>query len=118
MQAPAKPLVWITHTTSLPRDRPASPYGAGPGLRSASRIPRLRGLCRPVLSGRPRIAAISRDGGNPWYLVSDETRESWRELRGARANRTGSDLWSFEMDGQECPPRAGSRRRAGTGGLW
>ena len=31
---------------------------------------------------KPRIEALSRDGGSPYCLISDDAREIWRELRG------------------------------------
>lgn len=34
--------------------------------------------------GRPRFEAVSRDGGTPYCLISDDAREIWRELRRAR----------------------------------
>ena len=43
----------------------------------------------PHYRGRPRIEAISRDGGNPWCLISDEAHEIWRELRGAASKESG-----------------------------
>jgi hypothetical protein len=31
--------------------------------------------------GRPRFEAVSRDGGDPYCLISDDAGEIWRELR-------------------------------------
>ncbi len=31
---------------------------------------------------KPRFEALSRDGGNPYCLLSEDAREIWRELRG------------------------------------
>ena len=31
---------------------------------------------------KPRFEAVSRDGGNPYCLISEDAREIWRELRG------------------------------------
>jgi hypothetical protein len=31
--------------------------------------------------GRPRFEVVSRDGGNPYCLISSDAREIWRELR-------------------------------------
>jgi hypothetical protein len=30
---------------------------------------------------RPRLEVVSRDGGSPYCLISDDPREIWRELR-------------------------------------
>jgi len=30
---------------------------------------------------KPRFEAVSRDGGNPYCLISTDAREIWRELR-------------------------------------
>lgn len=30
---------------------------------------------------RPRFEVVSRDGGSPYCLISDDPREIWRELR-------------------------------------
>ena len=30
---------------------------------------------------KPRFEALSRDGGDPYCLISDDAREIWRELR-------------------------------------
>lgn len=32
-------------------------------------------------AGKPRIEAVSRDGGALYCLISDDAREIWRELR-------------------------------------
>ena len=32
---------------------------------------------------KPRFEALSRDGGNPYCLISTDAREIWRELRKA-----------------------------------
>jgi hypothetical protein len=32
---------------------------------------------------KPRFEAVSRDGGNPYCLISSDAREIWRELRKA-----------------------------------
>jgi hypothetical protein len=32
---------------------------------------------------KPRFEAVSRDGGNPYALISVDAREIWRELRQA-----------------------------------
>jgi hypothetical protein len=32
-------------------------------------------------TGRPRIEAVSRDGGSLYCLISDDASEIWRELR-------------------------------------
>jgi hypothetical protein len=32
---------------------------------------------------RPRFELVSRDGGSPYCLISDDPREIWRELRSA-----------------------------------
>ncbi len=32
-------------------------------------------------NGAPRYEAVSRDGGNPYCLISADAREIWRELR-------------------------------------
>jgi hypothetical protein len=31
---------------------------------------------------KPRFEAVSRDGGSPYCLISDDAREIWSELRG------------------------------------
>jgi len=31
----------------------------------------------------PRIEALSRDGGSPYCLISEDPRELWRELKAA-----------------------------------
>jgi hypothetical protein len=31
---------------------------------------------------KPRFEAVSRNGGNPYCLISSDAREIWRELRG------------------------------------
>jgi hypothetical protein len=31
---------------------------------------------------KPRFEAVSRDGSNPYALISSDAREIWRELRG------------------------------------
>jgi len=31
---------------------------------------------------RPRFEVVPRDGGSPYCLISDDARETWRELRG------------------------------------
>jgi hypothetical protein len=31
---------------------------------------------------KPRFELVSRDGGNPYCLISSDAREIWRELRG------------------------------------
>jgi len=31
---------------------------------------------------KPRFEAVSRDGSNPYTLISPDAREIWRELRG------------------------------------
>ena len=30
---------------------------------------------------KPRFEVVSRDGGDPYCLISDDPREIWRELR-------------------------------------
>jgi len=30
---------------------------------------------------KPRFEAVSRDGGDPYCLISEDVREIWRELR-------------------------------------
>jgi hypothetical protein len=32
---------------------------------------------------KPRFEVVSRDGGNPYCLISTDAGEIWRELRGA-----------------------------------
>jgi len=32
---------------------------------------------------RPRFELVSRDGGSPYCLISEDPREIWRELRSA-----------------------------------
>jgi hypothetical protein len=32
---------------------------------------------------KPRFEAVSRDGSNPYCLISSDAREIWRERRGA-----------------------------------
>jgi hypothetical protein len=36
----------------------------------------------PRRNAKPRFEAVSRDGGNLYCLISDDTQEIWRELRG------------------------------------
>ena len=31
---------------------------------------------------KPRLEAVSRDGGDPYCLISEDARDIWRELRG------------------------------------
>jgi hypothetical protein len=31
---------------------------------------------------RPRFEVVSREGGNPYCLISSDAQEIWRELRG------------------------------------
>lgn len=33
---------------------------------------------------KPRFELVSRDGGNPYCLISTDAREIWRELRATR----------------------------------
>ena len=33
---------------------------------------------------KPRFEVVSREGGDPYCLISDDAREIWRELRQAR----------------------------------
>lgn len=37
---------------------------------------------------RPRFEAASRDGGNPYCLITSDAREIWQELRRGPAPRT------------------------------
>jgi hypothetical protein len=32
---------------------------------------------------RPRFEVVSKDGGSPYCLISEDPREIWRELRSA-----------------------------------
>jgi hypothetical protein len=36
----------------------------------------------PAHGEKPRFELVSRDGGNPYCLISSDAREIWRELRG------------------------------------
>ena len=33
--------------------------------------------------GKPRFEVVSRNGGNPYCLISEDAHEIWRELRAA-----------------------------------
>jgi hypothetical protein len=35
-----------------------------------------------MTGGKARFEAVSKNGGNPWCLISTDAREIWRELRG------------------------------------
>ena len=35
----------------------------------------------PRRNAKPRFEAVSRDGGSPYCLISDDAGEIWRELR-------------------------------------
>ena len=34
--------------------------------------------------GKPRFEVVSREGRDPYCLISSDAREIWRELRGSR----------------------------------
>ena len=61
---------------------PASPAGAqAAALRTAFPSYAVSVLARR--GERPRFELVSRDGGSPYCLISDDAREIWRELRQA-----------------------------------
>jgi hypothetical protein len=65
----------------------------GPSLASASSALAQAAALRAAFPGyevtvrvdrrdRPRFEAVSREGGDPYCLISSDVQEIWRELRG------------------------------------
>ncbi len=68
-------------TTGEPPPAPGAHVQAA-ALRIA--FPRYSVTLLPRRGERPRFEIVSRDGSNPYCLISDDAREIWRELRQAR----------------------------------
>lgn len=66
--------------TDGPTPPAPSPHVQAAALRTA--FPRYIVNVLARRDGRPRFEAVSRDGGNPYCLISDDAREIWNELRG------------------------------------
>ena len=60
------------------------PLAPSAQAQAAELPPRSRATWSPCCRAgttKPRFEAVSRDGGSPYCLISDDAREIWRELR-------------------------------------